>query len=314
MSTPIIEVESLERRFGAFVAVKGVSFHVERGEIFGYLGANGAGKSTTIRMLCGLLLPTHGRATVAGVDVVKRPQDVKQSLGYMSQKFSLYTDLTVEENVDFFGGAYGLSPREVRRRSAELLALVELDDHRRSVTGKLPGGFRQRAALACALLHEPPLLFLDEPTAGVDPVARRRFWDLIRTLAARGTTIFVTTHYMDEAEYCARVGFMVDGELKALDTPSALKRTHAPGRHFEVEVAGDLTTSALRARLTDLPGARRIEPFGAGFHVAVSEDAATLAHEQLARDPSLRFRQIEPTLEDVFLVLAEPGAPVRATA
>ena len=232
MSEPIIAVTDLRRRFGSFEAVRGVSFTVERGEIFGYLGANGAGKSTTIRILCGLLAPSSGRAVVAGHDVARDPTAVRRAVGYMSQKFSLYPDLTALENLDFFGGAYRLPRRARLDRAAALLAEVGLEPGDRRVTGALPGGLRQRVALAAALLHRPTIVFLDEPTAGVDPEARRNFWRIIRGLAEGGTTVFVTTHYMDEAEYCGRVGLMVAGVLVALDTPAALKRTWAP------EIAG----------------------------------------------------------------------------
>jgi ABC-2 type transport system ATP-binding protein len=227
---PIIEVRDLRRRFGSFEAVRGVSFTVERGEIFGYLGANGAGKSTTIRILCGLMAPSAGRAVVAGHDVAHDPTAVRRAVGYMSQRFSLYPDLTSLENLDFFGGAYGLARRARRERAAALLGEVGLDPGDRRVTGAMPGGLRQRVALAAALLHRPEIVFLDEPTAGVDPEARRNFWRIIRGLAEAGTTVFVTTHYMDEAEYCARVGLMADGVLVALDTPEALKRTWVPER------------------------------------------------------------------------------------
>ena len=231
MPAPAISAVGLTRRFGRFTAVDDVTFEVERGEIFGYLGANGAGKSTTIRMLTGLLAPTSGAATVAGHDVAAAPESVKSSIGYMSQKFSLYLDLPVHENLLFFGGAYGLSGPALRARAEELLELTGLGGAlAQATTGELPGGIRQRLALACAVLHRPAVVFLDEPTAGVDPVARRAFWRLIRELSAGGTTVFVTTHYLDEAEYCRRIGLMVDGRLVALDTPAALKRTWVPDR------------------------------------------------------------------------------------
>src|SRR5688572_16923941 len=210
-----IEVVGLRREFGAFVAVRDVSFHVERGEIFGYLGANGAGKSTTIRMLCGLLAPTGGRASVAGHDIARSPHKVKASIGYMSQKFSLYLDLDAQDNLEFFGGIYGLRGRGLRAAIDEVVERTGLSDYRHSLTSSLPGGIRQRLALACAIMHKPSIIFLDEPTAGVDPISRRHFWSLIREAAQAGTTIFVTTHYMDEAEYCARIGLMVDGALVA---------------------------------------------------------------------------------------------------
>ena len=218
-----IEAVHLSRRFGRFTAVDDVSFAVPKGEIFGYLGANGAGKSTTIRMLCGLLAPSAGRAAVAGFDVERDPEGVKASIGYMSQRFSLYLDLPVWENLEFFAGAYGLTGPAFEERAAEVLRLTNLEAERESLTGAMPGGLRQRLALGCAILHEPPIVFLDEPTSGVDPISRRQFWDLIYELSGRGVTIFVTTHYMDEAEYCDRLGLIYRGELIALGTPHALK-------------------------------------------------------------------------------------------
>ena len=233
----VIEVRELTRRFGDFLAVDRVSFDVLQGEILGYLGANGAGKSTTIRMLCGLLEPTSGAATVAGIDVTRSPELVKRAIGYMSQKFSLYLDLSAEENLEFFGGAYGLFGKRFRTRRDEVLRALDLAAQGDQITASLPGGIRQKLALACAILHKPAILFLDEPTAGVAPEARRTFWRLIRALADEGTTVFVTTHYLDEAEYCDRVGLMVDGRLATLDTPTELKRVYVPGRMLEVHGA-----------------------------------------------------------------------------
>ena len=301
-----IEVRGLTKRFGEFRAVDDVSFAVERGEIFGYLGANGAGKSTTIRMLCGLLQPTSGSASVAGHDVASDPEGVKASIGYMSQKFSLYLDLPVRDNLAFFGGAYGLSRRELAARAEQILRLTDLTEYREAETGALPGGIRQRLALGCAILHEPEVLFLDEPTAGVDPVARRAFWSLIRRLARGGTTIFVTTHYLDEAEYCARSGLMVDGRLVALDTPAALKRTHVPERLFAVR--GPDTALAARA-LAGQQGIKAVEPFGAGLHVRT--EPGTWDVERIAGclrqggAPLSRVEAAEPSLEDVFLAVVK---------
>jgi len=223
-----IEAEELSRSFGDFCAVDRVSFRIENGEIFGFLGANGAGKSTTIRMLTGLLDATAGAARIAGHDVRADRQQVKSLIGYMSQRFSLYLDLPAWENVLFFGRAYGLSRPQVRERGSQLFAATGLTGLEDTATSTLPGGTRQRLALACALLHRPRVVFLDEPTAGVDHIARRWFWRLIRSLAAEGTTAFVTTHYLDEAEYCDRIGLMAEGRLVALDTPEALKRRYAP--------------------------------------------------------------------------------------
>jgi len=310
-----ISARALTRRFGTFTAVDGVTFDVARGEIFGYLGANGAGKSTTIRMLTGLLAPTSGEATVAGHDVGADPHAVKSSIGYMSQKFSLYLDLPVTENLLFFGGAYGLSGTALRDRTAEVLELTGLGALGDATTGELPGGIRQRLALACAILHRPGVIFLDEPTAGVDPVARRTFWRLIRELAAGGTTVFVTTHYLDEAEYCRRIGLMVDGRLVALDTPSALKRTWVPDR---VLVARGIDLARAAATLHGREGMRGVAPFGAGFHLRVDPARWTAARvEEALREAGareVRVEQAEPSLEDVFLAVVERGGRAEEVA
>lgn len=304
MTEHVIETHALRREFGSFVAVRDVSFFVERGEIFGYLGANGAGKSTTIRMLCGLLKPSGGSAFIAGHDVARAPRRVKSSIGYMSQKFSLYFDLSVEHNLEFFGGIYGLFGRELSRAIDRAIERTGLAEHRGAPTGSLPGGIRQRVALACALLHDPSIVFLDEPTAGVDPASRRSFWRLIRELARGGTTVFVTTHYMDEAEYCARIGLMVDGALVALDTPAALKARYVPGEIIAIE-GRDLhrATPALRS----LAGVLAAEPFGARLHVRFEPGAldeprldALLRHH--GASPSL-LTPVEASLEDVFLAV-----------
>ncbi len=234
MSEPAVRTVGLTRAFGSFTAVAGIDLEVPPGEIFGFLGANGAGKTTAIRMLTGLLAPSAGQAWVAGVPVHDKPERVKPRVGYMSQKFSLYDDLTVAENLDFFGGAYGLSRGRIARRRAELLERVDLTGQEGRLTADLPLGWKQRLALASAILHQPSIVFLDEPTGGVDPIARRAFWDLIYDLAAAGTTVFVTTHYMDEAEYCGRVSIMVDGRIEALDTPAGLKRTYGTRSMQEV--------------------------------------------------------------------------------
>jgi ABC-2 type transport system ATP-binding protein len=295
--TAAVEAKHLTRRFGRFTAVNDVTFDVQKGEIFGYLGANGAGKSTTIRMLTGLLTPTGGECRVAGYDVGTDPESVKASIGYMSQKFSLYLDLPVMENLLFFGGAYGLSGSALRSRAGELLDLVGLAGRSAETTGALPGGTRQRLALACALLHRPGVVFLDEPTAGVDPVARRAFWRLIRDLSRAGTTVFVTTHYLDEAEYCNRIGLMVDGRLVALDTPANLKRDWVPDRVLIVR-GKDLGRTAEVLRRT--PGVRGVAPFGAGLHIRV--DPAVCTEADIARiSADATIEASEPSLEDVFL-------------
>jgi drug efflux transport system ATP-binding protein len=296
-----IRVQGLTKRFDKFVAVDDVSFEVKKGEIFGYLGANGAGKSTTIRMLCGLLSVSSGDVAVASVDVVHRPNAVRRAIGYMSQKFSLYLDLTVAENLEFFGGAYDLFGQTFRTRRDAVVRDLELQTFASELTGSLPGGLRQRLALACALLHKPQVVFLDEPTAGVDPDARRNFWRVIRRLADEGTTILVTTHYMDEAEYCDRVGLMVAGKLAALDTPESLKRTFVPGRIYELQGANlaEVQKAAADLALVD------IEPFGVGLHVRIAKDGPdveTLKRALTGRGvPVASVIDADVTLEDVFL-------------
>lgn len=227
MSQASIVVSALTKKFGDFVAVDSVSFQVHRGEVFGFLGANGAGKSTTIRMLCGLLKPTSGDASVGGYDIAKKPEEVKRRIGYMSQKFSLYMDLTAEENIRFYAGVYGLSRSRVRSKIPEVMEMAGLRGREHSPTSELAGGWRQRLALGCALLHDPAIVFLDEPTGGVDPIQRRRFWDLISDLAANGVTVFVTTHYLDEAEYCHRIMLMHAGRIVAGGSPHELKDRYA---------------------------------------------------------------------------------------
>jgi ABC-2 type transport system ATP-binding protein len=262
-------------------------------------------------MLIGLLAPTEGEARVAGHDIRSAPDRVRRSIGYMSQKFSLYLDLPVRENLLFFGGAYGLSGHALRTRTAEVLELVGLQGHDDDVTGTLPGGTRQRLALACAVLHQPGILFLDEPTAGVDPIARREFWRLIRALAERGTTVFVTTHYLDEAENCRRIGLMVDGRLVALDTPAALKAAWVPD---QVLVARGRALERGARAISAEPGIRAVQPFGAGLHVRVERgawDAARVAAFLAAAGAvEVRVEPAEASLEDVFLAVvgsSEPG-------
>ena len=233
-----VSARDLTRRFGDFVAVNRVRFDVRKGEVFGFLGPNGAGKSTTIRMLCGLLAPTEGEATVAGFDVRTQAESVKRNIGYMSQRFSLYEDLTVEENIDFFGGIYRIPPGRRRERKEWAVRMAGLSDHLRTRTGHLSGGWKQRLALGCAILHEPPVLFLDEPTSGTDPISRRSFWDLVYALSGGGTTVFLTTHHMDEAEHCDRLGLVYRGELAAIGSPAEL-RAGAP-RERAGEVAPTL--------------------------------------------------------------------------
>ncbi|MDD5457497.1 MAG: ABC transporter ATP-binding protein [Candidatus Margulisbacteria bacterium] len=225
-NTSVVEVNNLTKLFGDFKAVDKVSFSVKKGEIFGFLGANGAGKTTTIRMLCGLLLPSEGQASVAGFDIYTQTESIKKVIGYMSQKFSLYGDLTIKENIEFYGGIYGLSRNKIINKIQELLSYLELDKQANLLTASLPIGWKQRLALSTSLLHDPQVVFLDEPTSGVDPISRRNFWMLIYDLAEQGKTIFVTTHYMDEAEYCHRISIMRDGQIVELDTPYNLKEKY----------------------------------------------------------------------------------------
>ncbi len=224
MNNISVKVQQLTKMFDNFTAVDHIDFEVKQGEIFGFLGANGAGKTTTIRMLCGLLLPTSGKAWVHGFDINTDSEEIKKNIGYMSQKFSLYNDLTVEENITFYGGIYGLNKKRLRQRKEWILEKLNLENQRRTITAEIPLGWKQRLALGCAILHSPPVLFLDEPTSGVDPISRREFWGLINELAGQGTTIFVTTHYMDEAEYCNRLSIMHQGRIVTIDTPRTLKQ------------------------------------------------------------------------------------------
>jgi ABC-2 type transport system ATP-binding protein len=297
----VVVARELTRTFGPFVAVDRVSFEVRQGEIFGFLGSNGAGKTTTIRMLCGLLAPSSGSASVLGLDVATQALEIKRRIGYMSQRFSLYNDLTVEENLRFWGGAYGLFGASIAERERWALATADLEERRHTLVRSLPGGYRQRLALVAALLHEPPIVFLDEPTGGVDPEARRRFWDLIDELVAGGKTVFVTTHYMDEAERCHRVALMHAGKLLALDSVPELKRVFPRGTI--VEVACSHPAQAM-ARLERLPGVIEVALFGNGLHVVLSEPAVASTLEQslvAAGCEDATVREISPSLEDVFI-------------
>jgi len=301
-----VVVKGLEKRFGSFVAVNGVSFEVQKGEIFGFLGPNGAGKSTTIRILCGILAPSAGSATVAGFDVWTEAEEIKSHIGYMSQKFSLYEDLTVEENIDFYSGIYRLAPERRQERKEWVIAMAGLQEHRHSRTATLSGGWKQRLALGCAILHEPPILFLDEPTSGVDPISRRRFWDLIYELSGRGVTVFLTTHYMDEAEYCDRIALIYRGELIASGTPGTLKTQLMQAE--VLEVLCDRPQDAL-VEIEKLAEIKEVALFGKGLHI-VAEDGQAAAAAVRARLREREFRvarieKISPSLEDVFVSLIE---------
>ncbi|MBK7604482.1 MAG: ABC transporter ATP-binding protein [Saprospiraceae bacterium] len=234
MKDIVIKTDKLTKKFGDFIAANEITFEVYAGEIFGFLGANGAGKTTAIKMLCGLSIPSSGSATIAGFDIYKQTEEIKKNIGYMSQKFSLYEDLTVIENINFFGGIYGLSDKEIKYKSSQLIDQLGLSNESKKLVGSLPLGWKQKLAFSVAILHDPKIVFLDEPTGGVDPVTRRQFWDLIYEAADRGMSIFVTTHYMDEAEYCNRISMMVDGEMKACDTPANLKKQFGVGTMDEV--------------------------------------------------------------------------------
>jgi ABC-2 type transport system ATP-binding protein len=303
---PAIEVKELTRKFGAFTAVDRVSFQVEEGEIFGFLGANGAGKSTTIRMLCGLLRPTSGTATVGGIDVARDPEAVKRRIGYMSQRFSLYEPLTVDQNIRFFGGVYGLNRDELEERRAFVLEMAGLKGREKTLTRDLAGGWRQRLALGCAILHRPPIVFLDEPTGGVDPLSRRHFWDLIGDLSREQITVLVTTHYLDEAEHCHRIAIIHAGELAALGTASALKERFA-ARPI-IEITADRPVDAMEA-LDTLPQVEKTSLFGTAVHAVLTSDAgnAEALREELARaGHTVRSAaRVTPSLEDVFLDVVE---------
>jgi ABC-2 type transport system ATP-binding protein len=304
-TNPIVSVKGLTKRFGTFTAVNNVSFEVYPGEVVGYLGPNGSGKTTTIRMLCGLLHPSGGSATIMGKDIVKDAESIKRNIGYMSQKFSLYDDLTVMENLEFYSGVYEV-PREVEHeRLQEILHMAGLQDRSNAFTRELSGGWRQRLALGCALLHKPQVLFLDEPTSGVDPVARREFWDLIYQLAAGGTTIFVTTHFMDEAEHCGRVGFMRYGDLLAFDTPRGLKNRFLQGAVWSMDATPLLETVDL---LNGLPGISQASMHGDRAQVILSSNDWTpdsLSNKLSENGITVHsVEPAEPTLEDVFTLLA----------
>jgi len=301
-----IEVRELTRRFGGFTAVDRLSFEVQPGEIFGFLGANGAGKSTTIRMLCGLLKPTSGTALVGGLDVARDPEGVKRRIGYMSQRFSLYEALTVDQNIRFFGGVYGLRGRALEERRAFVIEMAGLAGREHTRTRDLAGGWRQRLALGCAILHQPPIVFLDEPTGGVDPLSRRRFWGLIEELSRQGTTVLVTTHYLDEAEHCHRLAIIHAGRLAAIGTASELKERFTGRPILEVH-AGDPV--AAMSALERLPEIEKTSLFGTAVHAVVRRDeadAGTIARRLEGEGLRvLSVQQVAPSLEDVFLDVVE---------
>ena len=299
-----VVVRELVKQFGDFTAVDHISLETSRGEVFGFLGPNGAGKSTTIRILCGLLRPTSGSATVAGYDVAQQPEAVRQHIGYMSQKFSLYNDLRVIENLRFFAGLYNVPREAAEKRIAWALEMAGLSGKQRLLTGTLPGGWKQRLALGCAVLHQPPSVFLDEPTSGVDPISRRQFWELNHQMAGQGVTVFVTTHYMEEAEYCNRLALIERGRIVALGTPSELKRRSMKGELLLVECSplGPALEAAQQA-----PGVLDAAVFGSALHLVVekAKTAMPILREYLqARGITVgNLEPIRPTLEDVFVSL-----------
>ena len=302
MEPAVISADRLSRTFGAFRAVDNVTFDVRRGEVFGFLGSNGAGKSTTIRMLCGLLRPTSGRASVAGIDVASRPDEVKRRIGYMSQRFSLYELLTVDQNIAFYGGLYGLAGEALERRRRFALDIGGLVGREHDLTRDLAGGWRQRLALGCALLHEPPIVFLDEPTGGVDPVSRREFWRLIDDVSRTGTTVLVTTHYLDEAERCDRVAIMHAGRLAALGTPGELKAAFEDRPILEVRSTSPV---AVMTWLDAWPPVEKTSLFGTAVHAVLRGRDVTPAQVDAALKqaglPVSSATAVVPSLEDVFL-------------
>jgi len=303
---PAIEVNDLTKKFGAFTAVDNISFDVKEGQIFGFLGANGAGKSTTIRMLSGLLAPTSGDAIVAGYNIATETEKVKRSIGYMSQKFSLYDDLTVEENLNFFGGVYGLSNDKLKERKVYALEMSHLTEESKRLTGTLSAGFKQRLALACSIIHEPKVIFLDEPTGGVDPVMRKGFWELINTLSDGGTTILVTTHYLDEAEFCNEIILIDAGKLIARGAPSELKAKHIKSPILEVECSD---VNLAMSKLIKEPWVLETSLFGTALHIQVQDEITGREKLKSLFEANgiklLRAERIAPSLEDVFIHLVD---------
>lgn len=301
-----IEVNNLTKIFGTFTSVDSISFQVKEGEIFGFLGANGAGKSTTIKMLCAILEPTSGDATVGGFSISLQPDEVKKNIGYMSQRFSLYQDLTVEENINFFGGIYGMSNSLLRERKNWVLNISGLEKEKSTLTGDLPGGIKQRLALGTAVMHKPKIVFLDEPTSGVDPLARRNFWELIHTLSEEGTTVFVTTHYLEEAEYCRNIILIDAGKIIAEGNPKKLKIDYLKYEIVEIECDAPLLCLKL---LTDFNGVIDVSLFGNKIHAVISPENTTLEMLKIflsEKEISVKeIVKINPTLEDVFIHLLE---------
>ena len=301
-----VEVHDLVKRFGSFTAVSRISFRVEPGRVFGFIGPNGAGKSTTIKMLCGILSPTSGNGTVGGFDIQTQQNKIKQNIGYMSQKFSLYDDLTVEENINFYAGIYGLSREKKNERKEWIIRMAGLEKLRSGLTQTLSVGWKQRLALGCAIIHEPAIIFLDEPTSGVDPISRNNFWDLIRTMAEKGTTIFVTTHYMDEAEHCDRMALIYQGSIIVAGSPGELKTDFMKGDVLKISLPN---SQQWLDKLTAMPVISETALFGSDIHAVVSDasKALPLIKQFLDRQKAAGYTiaKIEPSLEDVFISLIE---------
>ncbi|MBN1696303.1 MAG: ABC transporter ATP-binding protein [Spirochaetales bacterium] len=305
MSTPAIVTSNICKQFGVFTAVDNVNLSIEKGIIFGLLGANGAGKSTLIRILCGLLAMTSGEAFVGGYDVKNSPEEVKKRIGYMSQKFSLYEDLTVSENIRFFGGIYGLRREQIKKQLSWISEMAGLGGHERQLTRELPAGLKQRLALGCAIIHDPAIIFLDEPTGGVDPAARRVFWSLINNLSGRGTTVLVTTHYLDEAEYCNDITLMHEGKTIAQGSPETLKTSYMRSRMYEVECSPLVEVAET---LKKLEWVEQISIFGNLLHLSVGPDINESGITALCGNEGIKLKRLEeivPSLEDVFINLIE---------
>src|ERR1043166_5580340 len=310
-----IEVKDLTKRFGQFTAVDHVSFEVKQGEVFGFLGANGAGKSTTIRMLCGLLEPSGGTATVGGFDIDKEPEKVKASIGYMSQKFSLYEDLTVEENINFYGRVYGMTYDAIQERKKWVYEIANLNEREKSITGTLSGGWKQRLALGCAVLHQPKIVFLDEPTSGVDPVMRRKFWELIYELSSQGITVLVTTHFLEEAEYCNDIILINAGKIIAGGSPKELKENYIKTPILEVQCSNTIEAMSV---IEDEPWALETSVFGTSLHVSVPDEQFGRSQiEAILEKNKIAWNSIEriiPSLEDVFIYLLDQEAQPKGRA
>ena len=299
-----VAVKGLTRVFGKFKAVDNIDLSVARGEIFGFLGPNGAGKSTTIRMLCGLLLPTSGEGAVGGFDIMKQSEEIKKNIGYMSQKFSLYDDMTIEENIDFFSGIYGVSEEMKKERKEWVLDMAGISHMRRTITRTMASGFKQRLALGCAVIHDPPIIFLDEPTSGVDPISRRRFWNLIYDMSSKGTTVFVTTHYLDEAEYCDRLALIYRGKIIAEGRPDTMKKEYMHREVLEISFSGIIEA-------LDILGEYGFDAalFGSVIHATVDDAASAIPRMRSVLESAniavSHITPIRPSLEDVFVSLIE---------